>query len=307
MKTVIRIGNQVKPTQGLEKISGMEIDAKVELIQSLIPLELMHVEEELKEEVERLVGPRHSRRIGHPGHVRWGRQRGSVFLLEQKVPVDVPRVRDRARGAEVPLSFYRSMQTPRGADEGLLLRVLRGISCRSYKTAAEAIPEALGMAPSSVSRRFIAVSARQLRELSERDISGYDFVALVLDGKAFGKSCEMVTALGITLDGKKIVPGLCRDRHGERGGVDGVPARACGPGSFLRERSVGGPRRGQGGSEDPGPGLFPGARWCNAASGTSGRTSSATSRRNSGRRFGDDCSTPTTAPLWRRPRQRCSG
>ena len=41
MKTVIRIGNRVKPTpeKGLEQISGMEINAKVELIQALIPLE----------------------------------------------------------------------------------------------------------------------------------------------------------------------------------------------------------------------------------------------------------------------------
>ena len=145
MKTVNRIGNRVKatPTMRLEEISGMEINAKVELIQTLIPLGLMHVEEELMREVERLAGPRHSRREGLPGHVRWGRQGGSVYLLDQKVPVNVPRVRDRARGTEVPLPLYRSMQSPRGADEGLLLRVLRGISCRSYKAAAEAIPEAL--------------------------------------------------------------------------------------------------------------------------------------------------------------------
>lgn len=209
MKTVEQIGNRVKPNRRmtLEEISGMEIDAKVELIQTLIPLGLMHVEEELMREVERLAGPRHSRNTGFPGHVRWGRQGGSVFLLDQKVPVVVPRVRDRFRRAEVPLPLYRSLQSPRGADEGLLLRVLRGISCRSYKAAAEAIPEALGMSPSAVSRRFIRVSARKLAELMERDLSGHDFVALVLDGKAFGKS-EMVTDLGITIDGKKIVLGF---------------------------------------------------------------------------------------------------
>jgi transposase-like protein len=209
MKTVNRIETRVKATRrmSLEEISGMEISAKVELIQTLIPLGLMHVEEELMREVERLAGPRHSRGEGLPGHVRWGRQGGSVYLLDQKVPVNVPRVRDRARGTEVRLPLYRSLQSPKGADEGLLLRVLRGISCRSYQAAAEAIPEALGMSPSTVSRRFIRVSARKLAELMERDLSGYDFVALVLDGKAFGKS-EMVTALGITLDGKKIVLGF---------------------------------------------------------------------------------------------------
>lgn len=94
MKTVNRIGNRVKATHTmrLEEISGMEINAKVELIQTLISLGLMHVEEELMREVERLAGPRHSRGAGLPGHVRWGRQGGSVYLLDQKVPVNVPRV-----------------------------------------------------------------------------------------------------------------------------------------------------------------------------------------------------------------------
>jgi hypothetical protein len=46
------------------------------------------------------------------------------------------------------------------------------------------------MSPSTVSRRFIAVSARKLQEFTERDLSGYDFVALVLDGKAFGRAAR---------------------------------------------------------------------------------------------------------------------
>lgn len=209
MKTVIRIGNRVKQTyeMGLEQISGMEIDAKVELIQELIPLGLLHVAEELKNEVKRLAGPWHSHGQGVPGYVRWGRQNGSVYLRDQKVPVVVPRVRDRVRGKEVPLSVYRSLQAPRNMDEGLLLRVLRGISCRSYKAAAEAVPEALGLSPSAVSQRFIRVSSRKLQELMERDLSVHDFVALVLDGKRFGKS-DMVTALGITMDGKKVILGF---------------------------------------------------------------------------------------------------
>jgi hypothetical protein len=63
MTTVNRIGNRVKAphTMRLEEISGMEIDAKVELIQTLIPLGLMYVEEELMREVDRLAGPQHSR------------------------------------------------------------------------------------------------------------------------------------------------------------------------------------------------------------------------------------------------------
>jgi transposase InsO family protein len=126
MKTVIRIGNRVKPTheKGLEQIPGMEIDAKVELIQALIPLGLMHVVEELKKEVAQLAGPRHSREQGLPGHVRWGRQTESVYILDQKVPVVVPRVRDLARRTEIPLSVYRSLQAPRNRDDGRRFRAL---------------------------------------------------------------------------------------------------------------------------------------------------------------------------------------
>ncbi|MDF1527220.1 MAG: IS256 family transposase [bacterium] len=186
----------------------MEADARVEVIQALIPLALMHVEEELQAEVERLVGPRYGRGEDDAGLVRWGRQRGSVFLQDQKVPVMVPRVRDRREGQEVSLAVYRSLQAPRQMDRTLMLRVLRGLSCRSYEETAAAVPEALGLSPSTVSRRFIKATARKLREMMERDLSGHDFVALVMDGKGFGRDSEMVTALGITLAGKKVVLGF---------------------------------------------------------------------------------------------------
>jgi hypothetical protein len=50
----------------VEEISGMEINAKVELIQTLIPLGLMHVEEELMREVERLESALKSRTDAQP-------------------------------------------------------------------------------------------------------------------------------------------------------------------------------------------------------------------------------------------------
>ena len=50
-----------------------------------------------------------------------------------------------------------------------------------------------------MSRAFIQASATKLRELQERDLSGEDVVALVLDGKTFAEA-TMVVALGITMD-----------------------------------------------------------------------------------------------------------
>ena len=66
--------------------------------------------------------------------------------------------------------------------------MLYGISCRNDAAAAEAIPGAIGLSGSTVSRAFIQASATKLRERQERDLSGEDVVALVLDGKTFAEA-----------------------------------------------------------------------------------------------------------------------
>jgi transposase-like protein len=99
------------------------------------------------------------------------------------------------------------MQEPWNGDEGVLKRILHGLSCRSYERCAEAVPEAFGLSGSTVSKRYIRASARELKRLCERRLEGYDFVALLLDGKGFGTD-EMVIALGVTMDGRKIPLGF---------------------------------------------------------------------------------------------------
>ena len=79
--------------------------------------------------------------------------------------------------------------------------MLYGISCRNYAAAAEAIPGAIGLSGSTVSRTFIQASAAKLHEFHERDLSNENVVAIVLDGKTFADS--MVIALGITMTGEK--------------------------------------------------------------------------------------------------------
>jgi hypothetical protein len=77
-------------------------------------------------------------------------------------------VRDRRRNQDVPVSTYERMQVPRTADTGLFRKVLYALSCRRDETCAEAVPEAFGLSPATVSRRFVRASARALQELSER-------------------------------------------------------------------------------------------------------------------------------------------
>ena len=187
-------------------VKTMDVDVKTELIQALIPLGLWHVKEVLEQEVRVLAGERYKRQ-GLEGCDRWGKQWGSVYLRDQKLPILVPRVRNQQEGKEIQLRSYERLQEPRNGDEGVLKRILHGLSCRSYGACAEAVPEAFGLSGSTVSKRYIRASARELKKLCERRLEGYDFVALLLDGKTFGTD-EMVIALGVTVQGRKIPLGF---------------------------------------------------------------------------------------------------
>jgi transposase-like protein len=180
---------------------------RLAMIQALIPLGLKAVEEALLAEVTALAGPRYAREEVRPEVVRWGTQRGSIYLADQKLPIAVPRVRDRRERREVPLATYATLQQPRAQDAGLFRRVLGGISCREYEAAAEAVPEAFGLARSSVSRRFIRASAVELRRLQERRLDDAEWLVLVLDGKTFAGD-QLVLALGVTATGEKRILGL---------------------------------------------------------------------------------------------------
>ena len=206
VRQIRRKGKQVGVT-AVPPTAAPDFDTRIALIQALIPVALERVHEELKNEVTWLAGERYAREGRQPGHVRWTRQRGSIYLADQKIPIEVPRVRDRLRDQEVPLQTYERLQQPRALDTGLLHKVLGGLATREYERCAEAVPEAFGLSASTVSRRFKRASARKLQELSERRLEGYDLVALILDGKTFAED-EMVAAVGVAVTGEKVLLGF---------------------------------------------------------------------------------------------------
>ena len=127
VKRTVSIGRVVP-----EAVSQVEdLDSRIEAIQWLIPLGLKAVTEELQRAVIELAGPRYERKESDQPLRRWGSQPGSVYLGDQKLPVEVPRVRDVDSDTEVPLRAYQALQTPRQMDEGLLLRMLKGIATRN--------------------------------------------------------------------------------------------------------------------------------------------------------------------------------
>ena len=192
-----------------EAYADLELDAKVELIRALVPLGLLHVQELLDQEVTALAGARYARKEESVEGRRHGSNPGTVGLAGQRVPIRVPRIRHVAPGigSEIPLRSYEAMRGDRAVDDLLLRRVLYGISCRNYEAAAAAVPGAIGLSSSTVSRGFIQASAAQLRAFQERDLSEEDVVAVFLDGKTFADA-TMVIALGITMTGEKCFLGF---------------------------------------------------------------------------------------------------
>lgn len=198
----------IERRQALEQLQEFgnidDTDIKVSLIQGLIPIALKEVSALLQTEVKKLAGEKqkHGKTC-----VRWGNQGGSIYLGGQKVPISVPRVRDKVADSEVPLENYHKLQDPGQTDDRIFLQLLNGLSTHKYQESAALAPQVFGLSASSVSKRFRRQSAKQLENLMKRDIGRYDFVAVYLDGKAFAKD-GLVVALGVAITGEKIILGI---------------------------------------------------------------------------------------------------
>lgn len=136
---------------------------------------------------------------------KWASQRGSVYIGDQKVFVEHPRL--RGPDGEVGLGTYERLKNPRGFSEELLAEVLRGMSARKYEETVTKAGEAFGVTPSSVSRHLVEATARQLKQFQERSLEDFSLFAMYLDtvhrgGQAF------VVALGLGREGKKLPLGF---------------------------------------------------------------------------------------------------
>jgi hypothetical protein len=138
---------------------GWGSESRLSMIQMLIPLGLQAVEQELLAEVRALAGGEKYGR-SQTGIKRWGSNPGSVFVGDQKLKINVPRVRDVEEGREVQLRSYERLQNPAHLDEIALSRVINGISQGKYERAAEHVPRLPGPQPDNESRRTSCAEPR---------------------------------------------------------------------------------------------------------------------------------------------------
>lgn len=162
-------------------------------------------EQLMRWEVVSLVGPKNGSTPDRD-KVRWGTQTGYCVVAGQKVPLQRPRVRDTRQG-EVPLGSYEMLQQASLMDESVWRKIMHGLTTRRYSDVVREIEHCYGIEKSTVSEHFIRASRTRLETLNNRSLAEHAFCAVIIDGTWFA-SQELIVAIGVTLQGNKVVLGL---------------------------------------------------------------------------------------------------
>jgi hypothetical protein len=170
------------------------------------------MEQVLREDAQRLTGPRHGRGGGRIGH-RWGMTKGKIGFHGGNVAVQRPRVRSYD-GHEVELPSWTAAQAEDWLGRWAMNLMLINVSTRKLRRAVR-LPEGDlpaiagdGTSKSAASRRFVALSAERMAEWMASDLSKLDLLVIQIDGLHIGDDLVLVAALGIDGDGNKHPLGL---------------------------------------------------------------------------------------------------
>jgi putative transposase len=159
----------------------------------------------MQEEVRELVGERSQRQADRKAN-RWGSERGYCVVMGQKVPVERPRVRS-TDDQEVRLGSYEMFHRGEPLTETVWEKLMLGLSTRKYGQAVREFTEAYGLEKSAVSEHFIEASREKLQTMMERRLDKLRLCALLIDATPF-EGQQMVAALGIAQDGRKMILGI---------------------------------------------------------------------------------------------------
>ena len=160
----------------------------------------------LEDEVNQRCGQRYER-VPRRTVTRYGHQRGVAVIAGQKLPIPRPRMRYTRQCGEADLESYARLQSPEAMPQGVLKRMVRGVSTRDYQGVVELAREGFGVRKSSVSRSFVVASAQEVRQLAERRFDGVRFPVIYLDSVVYAEE-SMTVALGVLENGCKRVLGV---------------------------------------------------------------------------------------------------
>ena len=154
----------------------------------------------MEEAATGVCGARH-RRHGERRGYRWGTTESEIAYHGGRVKVRRPRVRNRS-GKEVSLESWEVLRDGDLLREWALNLMVLNVSTRKYGRAVR-LPEGDlprvngdGTSKSAVSRRFVALSRKKMREWLDSDLSGLDLLVIQIDGLHVGDHV-LVAAVGV--------------------------------------------------------------------------------------------------------------
>jgi len=190
-----------------DKFEGLSgpIESRHMLISALLPPAVKAFLADCDKEVESLCGERYRHLQSRDNH-RWGSAPGSIVLANQRVALEVPRVRAKS-GQEVPLQTYQDFQNPELFDQAVFVEGIKRVSQRDYEKGVSKLANSFGFKKGSITKKWIKTTAKKLAELQERDLRPMDIRAVFIDGKRF-RSHGVIIALGVAVNGRKFVLGI---------------------------------------------------------------------------------------------------
>jgi transposase-like protein len=192
----------------IKELMTAGLEMKLHLVQHHAQMAFLLAQEIMEDESASLTGEKYKRNKPFGGrYSRWGSNPGSIRIDEERIPIQIPRVRDVEASQERPLESYQSLKNGIDIDERLEKSILLGLSTRDYAGVSGSILEGFGLSQSSVSRSFQESSAKALEEFESRRFDEEEFIALWLDGKYLARH-QIVICLGLTEGGHKIPLGF---------------------------------------------------------------------------------------------------
>ena len=162
----------------------------------------------MEQDREALCGPRWKRDPERSAG-RAGTTQSEVTLGGRRIPIARPRARSiEGEELELPTFAFASNRDP--MDRHTLNAVACGISNRKYARSLDPLPESIeerSTSKSAVSRRYVAMTARQMTTWLTTPIGDRHFPIVMIDGIHLGDHLVLI-ALGIDFEGKKQVLGL---------------------------------------------------------------------------------------------------
>ena len=161
----------------------------------------------MEQDATELCGPHYGHRDGKPGH-RWGKTQGKIGFHGGKISLDRPRVRGRD-GQEMLLPSWAAAQSDDLLGRWAMNLMLINVSTRTFGRAVRLpggdVPamKGDGRSKSAVSRRFVALSAAQLKSWMETDLSKLDLLVIQMDGIHIEPDLILLAAVGIDGEGNK--------------------------------------------------------------------------------------------------------